>query len=146
VAYLRQKLKYITNTWKHKDKTDNNLTRIAQRKCILHNVDIKDNNCIDYLFRVFRNPFPNIIFDRTTSKEIEKIIKSLKSKYSYGYDEISIKIVKISSPFITAPLTYICNRPILSGSFPTRLKYSVIKPLLKKVTKIYKKIIGLYRY
>jgi hypothetical protein len=100
-------------------------------------MDIKDNNCIDYLFRVFRNPFPNIrvIFDRTTTKEIKKIIKSLKSKNSYGYDEISIKIVKKSSPFITAPLHYICNRLILSSSFPTRLKYSVITQLLKKAKK-----------
>jgi hypothetical protein len=27
---------------------------------------------------------------------------------------------------------YICNMSILSGSFPARLKYSVIKPLFKK--------------
>jgi hypothetical protein len=46
---------------------------------INNNPDIKDN-CIDYVFRVFMNPFPNIIFDRITTKEIEKIIKSLKSK------------------------------------------------------------------
>jgi Notch-like protein len=78
------------------------------------------------------NPFPNIIFDRTTTKEIEKIIKPLKSKDSYGYDEIPIKIVKISSPFISASLNSICNRSILSGSFPTHLKYSVIKQILKK--------------
>jgi hypothetical protein len=60
------------------------------------------------------------------------IIKSPKSKNSYGYDEIWVKILKVSSPFITAPLNYICSRSILSGSFPTRLKYSVVKPLLKK--------------
>jgi hypothetical protein len=66
------------------------------------------------------------------TKEIKNINKYLKSKNSCGYDEISVKILKISCPFITAPLNYICNRSILSGSFPTRLKYSVIKPLLKK--------------
>jgi hypothetical protein len=49
---------------------------------------MKDNNCMDYLFRVFRNPFPNIIFDRTTTREIEKKnIKSLKSKNSYSCTE-----------------------------------------------------------
>jgi hypothetical protein len=51
-----------------------------------------------------------LIFDRATTKEIENIIKSLKSKNSRGYDEISVKILKVSSPFITAPLNYICNR------------------------------------
>jgi hypothetical protein len=51
--------------------------------------------------------------------------------YNNGY-EMSVKILKISSPFITAPLNYICNRSILSGSFPARLKYSVNKPLFKK--------------
>jgi hypothetical protein len=66
------------------------------------------------------------------TKETENIIKSLKSKNSRGYDEISVKILKVSSPFITAPLNYICNRSILSGSFPTHFKYSVVKPLFKK--------------
>jgi hypothetical protein len=94
--------------------------------------DINDVNCKDYLDRIFRTPYPNLIFDRTTTKEIENIIKSLKSKNSCGYDEISVTILEVSSPFITAPLTYICNRSILSGSFRTRLKYSVVKPLFKK--------------
>jgi len=30
--------------------------------------------------------------------EIEKIIKSLKSKNTCGYDEISIRILKLSTP------------------------------------------------
>ena len=87
---------------------------------------------MDYLYSTFKNPYPNIIFDRTTTKEIENIIKSLKPKNSYGYDEISVKILKICSPFIATPLNYICNRAILSGTFPSCLKYSVIKPLFKK--------------
>jgi hypothetical protein len=99
---------------------------------ITNNEDIEDNNCIDYLYRVFNNPFPNITFDRTTTREIEKIMKSLKCKNSSGYDGISVKILKLCSSFIAAPLNYIFNRSILSGSFPTRLKYSIIKPLLKK--------------
>jgi hypothetical protein len=52
------------------------------------------------------------------TKEIENIIISLKSKNSGRYDEISVKILKLSSSFIAAPLNYICNRSILSGSFP----------------------------
>jgi hypothetical protein len=32
----------------------------------------------------------------TTTDEIEKIIKELKSKMSYGYDEIMTKVLKIA--------------------------------------------------
>jgi len=41
----------------------------------------------------------------TTPKEIEKIIKSLKSKNSHGYDGIPMKILKVSTLLITSPLT-----------------------------------------
>jgi len=50
---------------------------------------------------------------------------------NYGYDEISKKILKISAPFINSPLSYICNKSIPSGTFPTPLKYAIVRPLLK---------------
>jgi len=68
----------------------------------------------------------------TTPKEIEKIIISLKSKNSHGYDGIPVKILKVSTPFITSPLTYICNKSLSSGIFPSQLIFSEIKPLHKK--------------
>jgi len=64
--------------------------------------------------------------------EIEKIIKSLKSKNTVGYDEISTIILKLSAPFIISPLTYICNAILYIGIFPDRLKYAIIKPIFKK--------------
>jgi hypothetical protein len=67
--------------------------------------------------------------------EIEKIILSLKPKYSHGYDEISSRILKISSPFVLSPLTYIFNMSIQMGNFPDRLKFSEIKPLFKEGNK-----------
>jgi len=48
-------------------------------------------------------------------KETEPIIKSLKTKNSYGYDEIPTKILKISCPFITSPINYICNKMLFGG-------------------------------
>ena len=48
--------------------------------------------------------------DCTTTEEIERIIKSLKTKNSYGYDDIYTKILKISCPFISSPINYICNK------------------------------------
>jgi len=80
----------------------------------------------------FKNPFPNINLQFISTKEIENIIKSLKPKNSSGYDGISTKLIKICSPFISSPLAHICNKSLNSGIFPDRLKYAVVKPLLKK--------------
>ena len=88
-----------------------------------------------YLSNLFHTPFPCIKFRNTSAKESEKIINSLKIKNSSGYDEISTKILRISAPFISSPLSYICNKSMLSGTFPTRLKYAIVKPILKKGNK-----------
>jgi hypothetical protein len=52
----------------------------------IEDMDINDINCKVYVYsyRIFKNPYPNLIFDCTTSKEIENIIKSLTSKNSCG--------------------------------------------------------------
>jgi hypothetical protein len=68
----------------------------------------------------------------TTTYEIEKIIHSLKRKNSYGYDEISIRILKASTPYVLSPLTYIFNKILSTGIFPDRLKFADVKPLYKK--------------
>jgi len=68
----------------------------------------------------------------TTPKEIEKIIKSLKFNTSHGYDRILMNILKVSTPFITSPLTYICNKSLSLGIFPSQLKFSELQPLYKK--------------
>jgi hypothetical protein len=41
-----------------------------------------------------------------------KIIDSLKSKDSSGYDVISTKFIKISKSFIISPLINICNKMV----------------------------------
>jgi hypothetical protein len=81
---------------------------------------------------VFKEPFPAIKYQNTSTAEIKKIIESLKAKDSDGYDEISVKILKLSSPFISPPLSYICNNLLSSGIFPSRLKYVDDVPLFKK--------------
>jgi hypothetical protein len=48
-------------------------------------------------------------------KEINKIIDSLKSKDSSGYDEISTKIIKISKYFIISPLINRFNKVLAQG-------------------------------
>ena len=80
----------------------------------------------------FKNSFPNVNIKSISTKEVENLIKSLKPKNSSGYDEISTKLIKICSPFISSPLTHICNKSLSSEIFPDHLKYAVVKPLFKK--------------
>jgi hypothetical protein len=97
----------------------------------------KDNvDPSNYLTTNCNNMFTRINWKYATTYEINKILKSLKTKNLYGYDEIPIKIVKLSAPFIISPLAYICNRSLSSGLFPERLKYAIIKPGNKKGDKI----------
>jgi hypothetical protein len=44
----------------------------------------------EYLLQIFNNPFPNIRYNFTSTKEIKNVIKSLKTTYSNGYNEISV--------------------------------------------------------
>jgi hypothetical protein len=79
--------------------------------------------------------FLQIKFNCTSIHEIEGVIKSLKSSTSYGCDEISVKIIKESSPFIRSPLAKIGNQSLFSGIFPDYPKYSDIKPIYKNGVK-----------
>ena len=75
-----------------------------QNKLILYNVD--KTTPLHFLTQSFKNPLPNINLKSVSTKEIKNIIKSLKPKNSLGYDGISTKLLKISSPFIISPLTH----------------------------------------
>ena len=99
-----------------------------------HNANASSNheNTISHLSKAFKQPFPIINLKCASSKEIEDITKQLKIKNSHGYDGISIKILKLSIHYFSSPLTYICNRMLSSGIFPTRLKFSEVKPIFKR--------------
>jgi len=73
----------------------------------------KKINCakysLSYLPVVFNLPFTDNDFHNTSRGEIEKNIHSFPRKNSCGYDEISIRVLKISAPFISSPLCHIVN-------------------------------------
>lgn len=73
------------------------------------------------------------IFNNPTSPfDIVQIINSLNNTNSTGYDDVSTKILKIVSVIISPVLSYIINLCIVSGVFPNKLQFSIIKPLYKK--------------
>jgi len=65
---------------------------------------------------------------------------------SYGYKEISSRILKVSIPYILSPLTFIFNKSLSTGKFPDRLKYSEVMPLYKKGDKTEVSNIGLFHF
>jgi hypothetical protein len=90
-----------------------------------------------YLDQDVRASYPPLVFKTSSTQEILSIIRYIQTKNSSGYDENSTKLLKISAKCICSPLTYICNKSVLTGIFPERLKYSTIKPLycIRKETK-----------
>jgi hypothetical protein len=87
---------------------------------------------MNYLSHAFNTSFPRILINNITRTETEKIIKNLKPSSSHGYDEISAEVLKCSLNVISSPLTYIFNLELSTGTFPTCMKYSIVKPLFKK--------------
>jgi hypothetical protein len=87
-------------------------------------------------------PHAMVIGTHYMANEINKIIKSLRTKNPYGYVEIPTTILKLSAPFIISFLNYICSKSLSSGAFPQRLKYAIIKPVYKKETHFSPQIIG----
>jgi hypothetical protein len=55
---------------------------------------LKNGAPLQHILRNCRYPYLNIKFRYTSIKEIEKIIKLLKTKNAYRYDEISDEILK----------------------------------------------------
>ena len=78
-------------------------TNYMDKMNLTHNV-----TTLDKAIRNSKQLYPSIQFKCITSKEIENIIKSLKTTNAQGFDEISAKILKWSAPFISSPLAYIC--------------------------------------
>lgn len=64
-------------------------------------------------------------------KQLEKVIMSFENKYSTGYDDVPMAIIKFVKSQLIKPLVHLINSSIISGIFPDKLKIAKIKPLLK---------------
>jgi hypothetical protein len=60
-----------------------------------------DREFLSYMEEAIKSKFPKIRNKPVMTKETEKIIHSLKNKDSCGYDLISLRVLKLSSPYIT---------------------------------------------
>lgn len=64
--------------------------------------------------------------------ELEKILNSLKNKWSSGYDDVPIKVIKDVKTALIKPLLHLINSSLISGIFPDKLKISKVVPVHKK--------------
>ena len=71
-----------------------------------------------------------------TVEEVRGIIDNLDSKFSYGVDDISNVIVKLSSNVSIPYLTQIINKSFEEGIFPDDLKKAKVIPLHKDGSKL----------
>ena len=83
----------------------------------------------DYLSE---NSETSLFFTPTSENEILKIVHSLESRKSCGYDEISANLLKRIIFYIISPLTYIFNLSFTSGIFPDAMKIAKVIPVFKK--------------
>ena len=85
------------------------------------------------------NRLNDITFD---NEKLLKIIQSLDANKAHGYDGISIKMLKLSSPFIIKPLSIIFQNCLKSGIFPDDWKKGNIVLAHKKTVNSYSVIIA----
>jgi hypothetical protein len=93
-----------------------------------------NKNLTYYLSKISHNLFLIVKFNNTSTKEIQRIVRSLRVKNSHGYDGITTKMLKVSASYISSHLNYICNKSIRAGTFPTCLKYFIMNHYLRWVT------------
>ena len=75
----------------------------------------------------------NILDDiHLNEDDIINIIKTLDPKKAHGWDEISIRMVKLSSESIIKPLFIIYTNCINKGCFPNKWKMANVIPIYKK--------------
>ena len=74
----------------------------------------------------------SIYLHPTSTHEINSIIQNNKLKTSLDTDYLNMKLLKISKDYIDFPLSHIFNLCLSSGTFPLKMKLSVIKPIHKK--------------
>ena len=73
----------------------------------------------------------SLYLNPTSELEISRIIKKLENKNSYGYDQISNKLIKELHPVISDPLTIVYNKSLEEGKFPKLMKQADTIPLYK---------------
>ena len=70
-----------------------------------------------------------------STHEVTEVLKDLNPQKSVGPDQVHNKMLSASSHVIGAPLTYLLNRSLAEGTFPSCWKTAHVTPVHKKGNK-----------
>ena len=87
-----------------------------------------NSNYKNYLRNKVENSF---FFHEINEIELSREIDKLDNKKSSGYDDISVKFLKLCKSIILKPLVLIFNKSVLTGEYPDELKIAKVIPLFK---------------
>ena len=73
----------------------------------------------------------SLYFTPTNTTEINNIINKLENKSSYGFDQVSNKLIKELRPVMSYPLVIAFNKSLENGIFPEVMKQADTIPLHK---------------
>lgn len=72
------------------------------------------------------------VFKPVNEHDVFKTISSLENKFSTGFDDIPMSLIKQSAIHILKPLAHLVNSSFISGIFPSKLKITKVIPIFKK--------------
>ena len=75
--------------------------------------------------------YNSMFVEPTTPEEICVLIKNEKINKAWGYDDISINVIKHVSQYICDPLSKVFNESFVKGIVPNQLKIAKVIPVFK---------------
>ena len=96
------------------------------------NLDAKiDPSRVNFKTFLSKNIKDSFYIEPVSSDEIIRTIDQCKSKYSSGWDNIPMAIIKSVGSHIASPFAHICNLSFLTGIFPSDMKTAKVTPIFK---------------
>ena len=97
---------------------------------LVRNININPNTSFQtYLTKHIISLFH---FSLVNENEVNKILKSLRTKTSSGHEGISVKLLRFLSPALLRPLPTIINQLLITGLLPIQLKVAKLIPIHNK--------------
>jgi len=60
------------------------------------------------------------------------VINTLDPKKAWGYDDLSVRLLKDAKDFVCEPIAHVLNLSLTTGIFPNKLKVARVVPIFKK--------------
>ena len=126
VNKLRINNKEISDNYRIAEEFNKYFCSIGEK--LAENFENSNYNYRNYLRNKVENSF---FFHEITENELSKEISKLDNKKSSGFDEISVKFLKLCKPVVLKPLILIFNKSVKDGEYPDELKIAKVIPIFK---------------